>query len=74
MGYFSDFFVNSVALTGHCSRNLYRDRVFIPIESELRLLVFIIVEQSFGITELNSKLYEAHDLLTFRTIYKQIYR
>ena len=54
--YLDDFFVNSVALTGHCGRNPYR--VFIPR-----------VRTSFGYycgaviwNQLNSKLYEASDL------------
>ena len=47
--YLNDFFVNSVALTGHCGRSPYR--VFIPrIQTCLVKLVFIIVKQSFGIS------------------------
>ena len=70
--YLNEQFVNSVDFTGHCGRNQHR--VFIPR-----------VRTSFGKNSfyyrgavlwnhLDSKLYSAIDLLTFRMIYKQLYR
>ena len=64
--YLNDFFVNSVALTGHCGRIPYR--IFIPRVRTLFGKATVAGLYYRGVViwnQLNSKLYEAHDLLTF---------
>ena len=70
--YLNDRFVNSVTLTGHSGRNQYR--IFIPRVRTLFGKNSFYYRGAVLWNQLNCKLYEVSDLLTFQTIYKQLYR